>query len=393
MSKYDFVIVGAGFSGVMLARRLLADPRLTVSPAQGPRILLVDRHLTGRGRTTFAYWSQRPTVLDRWELASWRWLRVIGHDERIRTLGLDGWRYRAVSWDHARADLLGQLAEDPRVTLLEAFVDEVRDGPDVARVRVGDDWVSGRFVFDSRPRRTGQVRVGPASRRALTLYQSFRGIWVRTEEVDVDVSAATLLDFSADDGPDLGFAYVLPVDPRSAMVMAVRMGPGTELPDPAPAVPRELGQDGWEVVGQECGVTALVTPAPARRDGARVLAIGGRGGRVRASTGYAVTRILADTERIAAFLRDRGHPFAIPADPRRDRLLDAIWLHALATNRAALEPAFLALFAGVPIGAVLRFLDGRSNPSDLLRVVRALPPGPFLQAATHLALGTGPRTR
>jgi glycine/D-amino acid oxidase-like deaminating enzyme len=92
MSQYDFVIVGAGFSGVMLARRLLADPRLTGSPAQGPRILLVDRHLTGRGRTTFAFWSQRPTVLDRWELASWRWLRVIGHDERIRTLALDGWR-------------------------------------------------------------------------------------------------------------------------------------------------------------------------------------------------------------------------------------------------------------------------------------------------------------
>jgi lycopene beta-cyclase len=385
MSQYDFVIVGAGFSGVMLARRLLANPGLT-----GPRILLVDRHLTGGGRTTFAFWSQRPTVLDRWELASWRRLRVIGHDERIRTLGLDGWRYRAVSWDHARAELLGKLADDPRVTLVQATVEEVRDGPDVARVRVGDAWVSGRFVFDSRPRRTGEDRVGPASRRALTLYQSFRGIWVRTEEVDVDVSAATLLDFSADDGPDLGFAYVLPVDRRSAMVMAVRMGPGADMPDPEPAVPRELGQDDWEVVGQECGVTALITPAPARRDGARVLAIGGRGGRVRASTGYAVTRILADTEMIAASLLDRGHPFAIPADPRRDRLLDAIWLHALATNRANLEPAFLALFTGVPIGAVLRFLDGRSDSGDLLRVVRALPQGPFLQAATHLALGTRP---
>lgn len=390
MSQYDFVIVGAGFSGVMLASRLLADPGLTGSHAREPRILVLDRSLTGRGRTTFAFWSQHPTVLDRWELASWRRLRVIGHDERIRTLALDGWRYRAVSWDTARAELLQRLADDPRVTMVEAAVDEVRDGPDLARVRVGEGWVSGRFVFDSRPRRTGGEQVAP--RRALTLYQSFHGIWVRSQDCEVHVSAATLLDFSADDGPDLGFAYVLPVEPHSAMVMAVRMGPGTDLPDPAPAVPRELGQDGWEVVGHERGVTALVTPAPARREGARVLAIGGRGGRVRASTGYAVTRIIADTEMIAASLRDRGHPFAIPADPRRDNLLDAIWLHALAANRAALEPAFLALFAGVPIGAVLRFLDGRSNLSDLLRVVRALPPGPFLRAAAHLALGTGPGT-
>jgi lycopene beta-cyclase len=198
MSQYDFVIVGAGFSGVMLARRLLADPGLT-----GPRILLVDRHLTGGGRTTFAVWSQRPKVLDRWELASRRRLRVIGHDERIRTLGLDGWRYRAVSWDHARAEPLGKLADEPRVTLVQATVDEVRDGPDVARVRVGDAGCRGGSCSTAAP---GGAR-GPGGScftPGVDPNQSFRGIWVRTEEVDVDASAATLLDFSVDDGPDLG---------------------------------------------------------------------------------------------------------------------------------------------------------------------------------------------
>ena len=118
-----------------------------------------------------------------------------------------------------------------------------------------------------------------------------------------------------------------------------------------------------------------------------MLAIGARGGRVRASTGYAVTRILTDTDAILASLRSQGHPFAIPADPHRDRLLDAIWLHALATQRAELEPAFLALFAGVPIDRVLRFLDGRGSTDDLAHVVLALPRGPFLRAAAQLSLG------
>ena len=385
---FDHVIVGAGFSGVMLAWRLLQDSSGSDSGAGQPRILLADPSFARRGPTTLAFWSRGRTVLDPWELGSWQCLRVVGHDGRIRNLSLDEWRYSAVAWDAARTDLLAQLASDPRVTLIEGAVDQVRDGTDHARVRIGDQWFSGGYVFDSRPSQGGTTpRAGRSATRALTLFQAFRGIWVRSDDIDVDHTAATLLDFSADDGPDLGFAYVLPIDRQTAMVMAVRMGATAELPDPAPAVPRELGQDGWHVIGQECGVTELITPAPHRREGARVLAIGARGGRVRASTGYAVTRILTDTDAIVASLRSRGHPFALPADPRRDRLLDAIWLHALATQRAELEPAFLALFAGVPIDTVLRFLDGRSSTGDLLHVVAALPRGPFLRAAARLALG------
>jgi hypothetical protein len=70
----------------------------------------------------------------------------------------------------------------------------------------------------------------------------------------------------------------------------------------------------------------------------------------------------------------------------RDRALDAIWLHALARQRAALEPAFLALFAGVPIDSVLRFLDGAAGVGDLARVIAALPPGPFVKSATELVI-------
>jgi lycopene beta-cyclase len=108
---------------------------------------------------------------------------------------------------------------------------------------------------------------------------------------------------------------------------------------------------------------------------------------VRASTGYAVMRMIADARAITASVRRHGHPFAIPGDPWQDRALDAVWLHALQRERAALEPAFLALFSGVPVEVVLRFLDGRGSARDHVRVVAALPPSPFLAAAGRLALG------
>jgi lycopene beta-cyclase len=375
-------------SGLLLAMRLLGQSR----SSSGPRILLVDPRGADDRRCTLAFWTTGSTPLDRWALREWDQLRVIGHDDRIRQLALAESRYRAIAWDVARADILAHLRTDPRVTFLVAAVDDIRDGQHMAAVRVDGQWIGARWVYDSRPRRAGSPAHAPQppDRRqpqALTLHQTFRGVWVQSAGARVDPSAATLLDFSADDGPELGFAYVLPVDERRAMVMAVRMGATRELPDPVPAIPRELGTDGWQVVAEERGDTELRTPVLPRREGRRILAIGSRGGRVRASTGYAVMRMIADARAITTSVRRHGHPFAIPGDPWQDRALDAVWLHALQRERAALEPAFLALFSGVPVEVVLRFLDGRGSVRDHVRVVAALPPSPFLAAAGRLALG------
>jgi len=220
--------------------------------------------------------------------------------------------------------------------------------------------------------------------------QAFRGVWMVAQDDVVDPGAATLLDFSGAAGVsgaesrDLGFTYVLPVSARTPLVMAVRMGSSDDLPDPMPALERMGAGTTWAPGPEESGTTPLVTPAPTRRPtrrlGRRVLAIGARGGRVRPSTGYALPGILADSVAIRRSLDERGHPFALPPDPAWQRVLDRIWLHALAREGARLEPAFVSLFTGAPADRVLRFLDGDARPRDVAAVVRALPPGPFLRA-------------
>lgn len=404
---FDYAIVGAGLSGLMLARRLLGSTAAGPVPGTCPRVLLVDPMLHHHPRTTFAFWTTRATPLDPWLLRQWHHLRVLDQDGRARPVDLAGYRYAAVAWEAARADLLAQLAANPNVTFLGASVDGVKDGIEAAFVQVGDEFIPARFVFDSRPAfppverprrplpppsigrrrpRHQSVHIAP-SRRATTLQQSFRGVWVRSGHGAIDCSAATLLDFSADHGSQFGFGYVLPVSRHEALVMAVRIDEVPASPDPIPMVPRELGPDGWRVMAEEHGLIELQAAQCSRREGRRILAIGVRGGRVRPATGYAVTRILADTEAIAASLRRHGHPFAIPSDSSRDRVLDAIWLHALARDQVDLEPAFVALFDGVPADTILRFLDGGATARDLAKVIGALPPGHFMKSVARLAVG------
>ena len=366
---FDHIIVGAGLSGLLLADSLL--------DTQGVRrLLVVDPRPADDRSVTYAYWSTRPTILDRWAVGSWNRLKVVDRRGQETSATLNAARYVAVSWNRARAELFGKVSQDSRVTLLQQAVDLVWDGTDCGCVRVGDTVFTGRWVYDSRPPR---LPVGAARGRATHMVQAFRGIWVRAAGQVIDTRCATLLDFSTDDGPDLAFTYVLPVASQLAMVMAVRMSASPQMPDPVPAATRLLGSADWTEVAEESGTTLLI-PSRRRRQGRHILAIGLRGGRVRASTGYAVTRILADTERIRHSLRTCGHPFAVEPDPWWQVILDRIWLQALTREAAELEEAFLSLFTRAPVDSVVRFLDGGAGRSDVAAVIRALPPLPFLRA-------------
>jgi lycopene beta-cyclase len=380
--EVDYAIVGAGLSGLMLARALLrvASPRA--------RLLVADPRPRDDGPVTFAYWSRQPGPLEEWTIRDWDTLTIIGRSGVRQQVALGRWRYRAVDWARARADLLERTMADPRVSFVATAVDGVTDGPHSATVRLGGREMSSRWVFDSRPRPLGKA-TSASGRARPTMTQTFHGVWVSSDRPSIRTDAATLVDFSADDGDDLGFSYVLPVTPSLAMVMAVRMGATSVLPDPQPTVERLFDGADWHVRGRESGATSLAVGRRSRRLGRHVLDVGTRGGRVRPSTGYAVTRIVTDSEAIRRSLTRHDHPFAVPPDPRWQRTLDAIWLRALARERADLEPAFLALFAGAPIDATLRFLDGEATPDDVLTVVRSLPAAPFLRA---LLPGTGDTT-
>ena len=124
-----------------------------------------------------------------------------------------------------------------------------------------------------------------------------------------------------------------------------------------------------------------------RRGGRRVLAIGARGGLVKASTGYAYQRIQRDSAAIAASLMRHGHPFGGPPPHRRHRLLDAVLLEVLDRDPSRLEQVFARLFAANPVDRVLRFLDEDTTVRDELRLIASLPPAPFVRASAAVLAG------
>ena len=165
---------------------------------------------------------------------------------------------------------------------------------------------------------------------------------------------------------------------------------GIDAVDPEPEIARYLreqwGISEFTVEDREAGISPMTEQPFARREGHRVRRIGVPAGRLKASTGYALTRILDDTRAIVASLVARGHPFDAPADRRGYRLLDAVLLELWDARPARMPAIFRAMFARSPGDRILRFLDERASAGDLLKIVLSLPFLPFLFAALRWLL-------
>lgn len=380
MPDFDFIMVGGGAAGLSLAYHL------TRSPLHNHSILIVDREAKTQNDRTWCFWTAQPTAFDPIVYRTWRRLRFVGGDFAA-TIDVEPYRYQMLRSIEFYQFVREALSVQGRVTWVQGTVDyiEDEDGADFAVVVVGGDTYRGRWVFDSR-----FGHAGPALQRAPVhcLHQHFHGWEVETATPVFDPHAATLLDFRTPQHHDWRFFYVLPFSACHALVEHVWLHGDAHagaLPSYLEAV---LGCPAYRILSEEHGVNPLTDQHFARQVGRRILTIGARGGRLKPSTGYAFDRIQQDSAAIVRSLLEVGHPFNIPAAPRRYHVFDSILLDIMAHEGEQIEPIFTALFRHNPIGRIFRFLDERAGPRETLALIATLPPAVFLQAVFRMKVLT-----
>jgi lycopene beta-cyclase len=376
---FDAIIAGGGLSGLSLAAHLATEGWCDRS------VLIVDDPALTPAAVGWCFWSAAPGPLD--PAVSRSFARaIVRADGRTIVLGLGSYRYRVVRRADLRRVVTRLVGDCPGFRMVSGHVDAVRDGNGPAEVVVDGETFTARWAFDS-------VTTRPLG-STMDARLAFTGYEVRADAPVFDDETPVLMDFRTIRGDGARFVYVLPQDRHRALVELTEFVPRHAEP-PSQALRREIlatylddvvGCRGYEVLRTESAVMALHThPAP-RRYG-HVLAIGARGGLLKASTGYAYQRIEHDSAAIARSLVHNGHPFDIPAGRPRHRLLDAVLLDVLDRDPAQLERAFARLFSRNPAERVLRFLDEETSVADELRLIATLPPWPYLRALTARTLG------
>lgn len=351
--RMEAVLVGAGVSSLLLAeslsRRAIFEKILLVGPA-GP----VRPHI-------LSWWSDFTTPFDRHAFATWDKVAVVANGESS-CASLDRYRYRSMRakvWADETLDALVSSGRVERIDATVEYIDHAKERPEVwwDGERHAADW-----VFDSSPGHGAHADA----------WQRFEG-WELVVPPDAfDASVATLLDFRTPQEGDFRFIYALPLAKDRLFVEHVSYQPSDHLLALNTWLREVAGLRAWERVDREGGATPIFFHKPQRGLG-RVRKIGVYAGLAKPATGYALTRMWHDAERIAEGLaRDGDIPVLWPSSILYP-LADQFFAELLRSEPGRLEAALGALFGGASGDDVLAFLDERASLGGQLAIARAMP--------------------
>lgn len=375
MKSYDVILAGGGAAGLSLAYHLSRGPLRDVS------ILIVDREVKRHNDHTWCSWLREPEPFDAIAYRTWDRLAFFGEDFEA-VIPLAPYRYRMVRGIDFYRFTREALAPRPNVDFLQGSVERVVDGPDHAEVLVNEQTFQGRWVFDSRYDVTTYLSQDPCYHNLL---QHFVGWEIETATPAFDPEVPHLFDFRTPQRGQMRFVYLLPYSERRALVEYTLFSCGLlPLAEYEAAlrtyIAEVLGLDQYRLLAEERDIIPMTERPFPRSGGRRVMNIGTRGGRVKASTGYAFHRIQQDSAAIVASLVRHGHPFEVPKPPRRYRTFDAILLQTLYRYGHRSKRVFTDLFRNNPIDRLFRFLDEEGGLWENIQVMASVPACPFTRA-------------
>ena len=108
--------------------------------------------------------------------------------------------------------------------------------------------------------------------------------------------------------------------------------------------------------------------------------MGTPGGQVKASTGYAFSRIQKKVAAIFNNLTQQKHPLYKTEGSAPFRFYDQIFLNVIVKNRMTAPDLFTNLFKGNPTTRLLRFLAEESHIGQDFLLVNTPPKVPFIKA-------------
>jgi lycopene beta-cyclase len=364
--SHTYLIIGAGVSGLCLAYFLSHS----LSPDQN--ILIIDRDTDPDYNISF--WADSDTPFAPIMKKTWRKIAVrYANDERICPLNN---YYLQAFW---RADfdsfVLEALYCNPQISFLDAHVTQITDNHDHAEVITDKDTFHAAWVFDSRLNVSAIQHDDPS-----TLLMQGLAWEIRTEQPLFDPEVATLFDFLVDT-PQFDFIYILPYSPTFALVDFAYVSTFASAENRAfceetlrKYIMARLGVMDYTVEKAAYGRIPLSANPIKRHTNSRIVPIGVRGGMVKASTSYAFTRILADSQQIVTAVTQTGKPYYQEHRAWYYRWADKNVMNVFLKMPRLAQEIMFNMFSVETGDAALRFLDEKNSLIENQKLFETIPP-------------------
>ena len=205
--QYDYIILGAGLSGLMMVLRMLDDPYF-----EDKQILLIDQNLKKGNDRTWSFWQKEPTFIDHLITKTWSTIKVAGQEWQD-DIKIDPYRYASIEGSDFYTYAFAKAEATQNITLLEARALQLNENQDGVQVETDKGTYTSTQVLNS----LFDPTILEKQQQYDVLQQHFLGWFIETEQPTFDPDVATFMDFSIPQQGNCRFMYVLPTSPTEAL--------------------------------------------------------------------------------------------------------------------------------------------------------------------------------
>lgn len=373
MTKFDFIITGAGASGLILAYRMACD-----SFFDDKSILIVDKTKNLTNNRTWCFWESGNGEWD--NLVCKIWPKIyFGSDRYSRVIIPESYCYKMIRSQKFYEHLWQIIEQKENFQFIKAEVRSIEETSKEVTVNSSE----GTFVCNKLFNSILFDKSYKTQQKYPLLQQHFLGWFIKSKVPVFDDAIATFMDFEIPQNGNTRFMYVLPISKTEALVeytlFSKHLLPKEDYQNAITVYLKEKQIEDYEITEVEYGAIPMTSYKFWKHNTRNVLNIGTAGGWTKASTGYTFINTTKKTKRLVQFLKAEQD---LTRFTKRTKFwfYDLLLLDVLAKHNEDGAKLFASLFQKTNIKTIFRFLDEESTFVEDFKIVSAVPPLRFVKA-------------
>jgi len=373
LKRTDYIILGAGASGLMLAYRMSQDNFFV-----DKSILIIDKEKDKGNDRTWCYWEDGKGEWDK--LLAKSWSRIFfGSESYTSTIDISPFNYKMIRSESFYNALWNTLNLKSNITFVKATVESFAELEN--SVQINTD--AGTYITSKLFNSIADSNVYETQKKYPVLQQHFAGWFVETQEDMFDDSMATFMDFNIDQKGNTRFMYVLPINKKTALfeytLFSKTLLQSIEYEIAIKDYLNDKNINNYKLIEKEKGSIPMTSFNFSKLNTKHILNIGTAGGWTKASTGYTFKNSSKKTKELVAFLK-KEDDLSKFAKKTKYGFYDLIFLDVLADHNDEGAALFSSMFKKAKIKTIFRFLDEESSLLEDLKIILSVPSRRFIQA-------------
>jgi lycopene beta-cyclase len=364
--KSDYLILGAGASGLMLAYRMAKDPFF-----DNKSIILIDKDKKKGNNRTWCFWEKESNEWD--SIITKKWNDIFfGAKGKIKKISLKPYSYKMIRSGLFYETLWNYILSKDNFSFHQEEVTNINTNQNNIEVHGKNSTFRASKVFNSLPINDSYLRQS----KFPVLKQHFVGWFIETKEDHFEVDAATFMDFNIEQKGNTRFMYILPISKKEALFEYTLFSEYLlNKEDYEKAIENYLKEkniNDYIITEKEQGSIPMTAYRFASENKKNLLNIGSAGGWTKASTGYTFSNCSRKTKELLSFLKN-SEDLSRFEKKSKHQIYDMLLLDVLHKNNELGQEIFSKLFEKVEIQTILEFLDDKSSIRKDLKIMFSVP--------------------